>query len=171
MNQTRTSMTPPWIPVGLSTLVLLGLVVVLSLNPSPPQRTSAITTTSMASSTSVPASQLVTKILWRTPTTVAQRPSEQSNGSGNYTDTFPTVTLGNPASGTVLEAPYDLTGIAVLSRQHIRVTMTPHGMLNLRCGDTGTPVDFDFIVPSTPSSCLLEITGIPGTTWTVEVMA
>ena len=171
MSQSRATTTPPWIPVGLSTLVLLGLVVVLSLTPSQRHHSGTPTTTTPNTpSSTLPPERFITKILWRTTTTVRQLPSDGGSNE-SFAVTFPTVTSGKPASGTIGGGQFDISMVGVVAGQHVHVTMTPLGVLNLRCGDEAIPVATDFVVPNATLLCPLELSGIPGTAWKVEVMS
>lgn len=165
MKPNRPTLTPPWIPVGLSTLVLLGLVVVLNQRvPAPPS--SRQTNDSHSPSATVTSIRLITKIQWQ------QRPlpttTSPSGANGNWTDTSASPDVALVASGAVGQDLWNQDLVPVLSGTTYVVTMNPLGHLSLDCVSGSMDVDPQFSVPPSANSCVLQITGVAGTPWSVR---
>lgn len=158
------SLTLPWIPVGLSSLVLLALVVVLS---SPKGVTSIITKTSVVNHT---VTTVVTKLQIETKTVI------RTTGSTSHTTTtqrsWPVVgpTPDHPLTDTIkdvwgTDAPPVDAGHAYV------IQMEPIGHYTLWCSEFHYDVNSQFAVPLDGTNCRVEITGATGTTWTLRVTA
>jgi len=165
MKPNRPTLTPPWIPVGLSTLVLLGLVVVLNQRvPTPPSPRQA--NSSPSSNVTVTSIQFITKIQWQ------QRPLSTttipSGVNGNWSNTSASPDVAMVASGAVGLDLWNQDLVPVLTGATYLVSMEPMGHLSLEC-DTGTvDVSHRFSVPLNANSCMLQITGVAGTAWSVR---
>jgi hypothetical protein len=165
MKPNRSTLTPPWIPVGLSTLVLLGLVVVLNQRvPAPPS--SRQTHSSPSASVTVTSIQFITKIHWQ------QRPLSKttipSGVNGNWSNTSASPDVAMVASGAVGQDLWNQDLVPVLTGATYLVSMEPLGRLSLEC-DTGTfDVGHQFSVPLNATSCILQIAGTAGTPWSVR---
>ena len=165
MKPHRPTLTPPWIPVGLSTLVLLGLVVVLNQRVPAPSF-SRPTNDSQPSSVTVTSIQFITKIQWQ------QRPlpttTTPSGANGNWSDTSASPDVAMVASGAVGQDLWNQDLVPVLTGATYLVSMKPLGHLSLEC-DTGTvDVSPQFTVPLNADLCFLQITGDAGTPWSVR---
>jgi hypothetical protein len=165
MKPNRPTLTPPWIPVSLSTLVLLGLVVVLNQR-APAPLFSRPNNDPQVTSVTVTSIQLITKIEWQhrpLPTTTTP-----SGANGNWSDTLAGLDTALVVSGAVGQDLWNQDLVPVVSGATYRVTMDPLGQLSLECPSGSSDVGIQFSVPPGAHSCVLQITGLAGTPWSVR---
>ncbi len=165
MKPNRPTLTPPWIPVALSTLVLLGLVVVLNQRAPIPLFPSQSNSTHRPSVT-VTSIHFITKIQWQqrtSPTTTTR-----SGGNGNWSDTGASRDVALVASGAVGQDLWNQDLVPVISGAAYVVSMNPLGSLRLECASGSSEVSLQFSVPLNANSCVLQITGAAGTPWSVR---
>lgn len=163
-RQTRT-LSLPWIPVGLSSLVLLALVVVLS---APNVVTTSTTRTSIVNHT---VTSIVTKYHVETKTVI-----RTTGGTARTTTTinrsWPTVgpTPDTPLKGEI-NPDWNLDSPPVSAGFNYTVQMNPMGNFTLWCNEFHYDVTSPFFVPVAATDCRLDITGVTGTSWTLRVIS
>ena len=167
MQPNRPTLTPPWMPVGLSTLVLLGLVVVLNQRAPTPllsRQASGV----QPSSVTVTSIHFITKIEWRQRPFSVTTTSTPASSAGKWPNISASLDTGLVASGTVSQEIWNQDLIPVLSGATYMVSMNPSGPLRLECTGGSTEVGLQFSVPLNANSCVLQITGAAGTPWSVR---
>lgn len=167
MQPNRPTLTPPWMPVGLSTLVLLGLVVVLNQRvPTPLLSRQA--SHAQPSSVTVTSIYFVTKIEWQRRPLPVTATSTPASSAGKWPNISASPDTGLIAIGTVSQDLWNQDLVPVLSGATYVVGMNPLGPLRLECTSGSTEVGLQFSVPLTTNSCVLQITGAAGTPWSVR---
>ena len=162
-RQTRT-LSLPWIPVGLSSLVLLALVVVLSAPSAVPKKTIASVVNHTVTSI-VTQYHVETKTVFRT-----------TGGTAHVTTTtnrsWPPVgpTPDTPLHGEI-KPDWGLDGPPVSAGFNYTVQMNPVGNFTLWCNEFHYDVTSPFFVPVAATDCRLDITGVTGTSWTLRVIS
>ena len=163
-RQTRT-LSLPWIPVGLSSLVLLALVVVLSAPGAVRKKATATTVVNHTVTSIVTKYQVETKTVFRTP-----------GGTAHVTTTtnrsWPTVgpTPDAPLPGEI-NPDWNLDSPPVSAGFNYTVQMNPMGHFTLWCNEFHYDVTSPFFVPVEATDCRLDITGVTGTSWTLRVIS
>ena len=167
MKPNHPVLTPPWIPVGLSTLVLLGLVVVLNQRVPTAQLTSPLANT-QPSEVTVTSIHFITKIQWQQRLRSVTSTSSPNGENGNWSSTSAQPETAAVASGVVGQDLWNQDLVPVFAGASYTLSMTPAGRLRLECERSSTEVNVQFSVPLDAISCVLQITGAPGTPWLVS---
>jgi hypothetical protein len=167
MQPNRPTLTPPWMPVGLSTLVLLGLVVVLNQRAPTPllsRQASGV----QPSSVTVTSIHLITKIEWQQRPSPVTTTSTPTSSAGKWPNISASPDTGLVASGTVSQEIWNQDLVPVINGAAYVVSMNPLGSLRLECASGSSEVSLQFSVPLNANSCVLQITGAAGTPWSVR---
>ena len=167
MQPNRPTLTPPWMPVGLSTLVLLGLVVVLNQRVPTPLL-SRQPSDMQPSSVTVTSIRFITKIQWQQRPLSVTTTSSSTGSAGKWPNTSASPDAALLASGTVNQDLWNQDLLPVLSGATYLVSMKPLGHLSLECNNGAVDVGPQFSVPLDTGPCVLQITGVGGTPCSVR---
>ena len=166
MKPNHPVLTPPWIPVGLSTLVLLGLVVVLNQRAPTPLTSPLVNT--QPSEVTITSIHYINRIHWQRHLVPVTSTSSPNCDNGSWSSTSAQPETAAVASGAVGQDLWNQDLVPVIAGASYSVNMTPAGRLSLECERGSTEVNVQFSVPLDANSCVLQITGAPGAPWSVS---